>query len=222
MSLIKNEPLVRALASNYEPIDRVLLDIKSLKLIMINVNKISEKIKTLRKIQNLRQSELAEKIGISHRHYQTIESGKADFKISFLVKLSEAMNVPSCYFIYPAEQRLSKVGINCHSEILDILALPLMIVTPEGSVIYQNKSLISLFSKKIETIFDLGLDIKTQSIINTFISSPQRENQVTVNTTIFRNKMEAFPLSIEVSEIKNNQCAQSSGYLFILKQNFLF
>ncbi len=174
---------------------------------MPNTAKISEKIKFIRRIRNLKQSDMAEKMGISHRHYQTIESGDKDFKISFLAKLSEALNVPSCYFIYPVEQRLAQVGIHCHSEVLDILSYPIMIANPIGEIIYQNKSFKQIFGIDKKRVCELGLDIHHQSLVNSFLSSPSKEQAIAFNSNI--------QYRIEIKQIKQNHYASASGFIFI-------
>lgn len=67
---------------------------------------IAEKIKKARKKVNLKQSELAEKIGISEKHLSKIETGKNFPALDNFLKLVEVLNL-----------NLNDFGINISSSI---------------------------------------------------------------------------------------------------------
>lgn len=64
--------------------------------------KTCEKIKFMRQSKHLKQSEVAEKLGMSLKGYSNIECGKTDLKESRIKKIAQALNV--------TEEELSRFG----------------------------------------------------------------------------------------------------------------
>lgn len=123
------------------------------------LNIIGEKLKTLRKTNQLTQAELAEKVGIDYRNYQDIESGKTNFKIETLEKILNYFNTSvaallSHLHLPNNSSFLQKIGALDHPgsatdfagefEKWDEVALPAMATTMEGTIIYANKTFSDL------------------------------------------------------------------------------
>lgn len=64
--------------------------------------KTCEKIKFMRQSKHLKQSEVAEKLGMSLKGYSNIECGKTDLKESRIEKIAQALNV--------TEEELARFG----------------------------------------------------------------------------------------------------------------
>ena len=60
---------------------------------MLNYGEIGQKIKALRKIKNLSQEQLAEKVWISTTHMSHIETGSTKLSLPVLVDLANALEV---------------------------------------------------------------------------------------------------------------------------------
>lgn len=60
---------------------------------------IARNLKLLRKINRITQQELSSKLELNYRHYQSIEAGKVDLKLSTLERLSDHFKIPiQCFF----------------------------------------------------------------------------------------------------------------------------
>lgn len=60
---------------------------------------IAKNLKLLRKISRITQQELSTKLELNYRHYQSIEAGKVDLKLSTLERLSDYFKIPiQCFF----------------------------------------------------------------------------------------------------------------------------
>ncbi|RKD23607.1 transcriptional regulator, XRE family with cupin sensor [Caminicella sporogenes DSM 14501] len=62
------------------------------------IDKISEKIRNLRKEQNLTLKDLSEKTGLSVSFLSQVERGSSSLAITSLKKIADALNVPMSYF----------------------------------------------------------------------------------------------------------------------------
>ncbi len=66
---------------------------------MSNPEIIAKNLKLLRKISRITQQELSSKLELNYRHYQSIEAGKVDLKLSTLERLADFFGVPlQCFF----------------------------------------------------------------------------------------------------------------------------
>ena len=54
---------------------------------------LAKRIKALRLEKNMTQEELAEKMGTNHTHVVRMEKGSQDFRISSLLKISQALEI---------------------------------------------------------------------------------------------------------------------------------
>lgn len=63
------------------------------------MNKFSERLKSLRKAKNLKQTEVAVLLNVTVRHYQDIEYGKIDIPTSKLVFLADYFDVSIDYLV---------------------------------------------------------------------------------------------------------------------------
>jgi transcriptional regulator with XRE-family HTH domain len=63
---------------------------------------IAEKLKKLRNLQGLKQTEVAEATGIAHRYYQDIEGGRVNMTLKTLMRLANQFKV-----------RLSEIVADC-------------------------------------------------------------------------------------------------------------
>lgn len=69
---------------------------------MSNAEIIAKNLKLLRKIHRITQQDLSSKLELNYRHYQSIEAGKVDLKLSTLERLAEFFGVPLQCFFGPA------------------------------------------------------------------------------------------------------------------------
>ena len=70
----------------------------------MNYYEIGQRIRKIRKAQNLSQEELAEKIGISTTHMSHIETGNTKLSLQVLVSLSEALEVRTDDLIFGSKK----------------------------------------------------------------------------------------------------------------------
>ncbi len=92
-------------------------------------------------------------MGVSHRYFQEIESGRTDIKLSTLQKMAEKLDKPTCYFLNsPQNNPLTELGINCAREVLDILHVGVQLCDLNGRITYSNlfhRKMLGLTSQKI-------------------------------------------------------------------------
>ncbi len=69
---------------------------------MSNAEIIAKNLKLLRKINRITQQELSSKLELNYRHYQSIEAGKVDLKLSTLERLADFFGIPLQCFFGPA------------------------------------------------------------------------------------------------------------------------
>lgn len=69
---------------------------------MSNAEIIAKNLKLLRKIHRVTQQELSSKLELNYRHYQSIEAGKVDLKLSTLERLADFFGIPLQCFFGPA------------------------------------------------------------------------------------------------------------------------
>lgn len=72
-------------------------------LTILDYEKIGGRVRKLRKLHNLSQEELAEKIGISTTHMSHIETGNTKLSLSVLVDLTIALNVQAECLLFDRE-----------------------------------------------------------------------------------------------------------------------
>ena len=58
-----------------------------------------ERLKQARKENNLTQTELAEKLGITQKSYQRMETGTHDLKMSTIIQLCKALHISSDWLL---------------------------------------------------------------------------------------------------------------------------
>lgn len=68
------------------------------------INEISQKIKTLRKQQNMTLKDLSEKSGFSVSFLSQVENGTSSLAIMSLKKIADALSVPMIYFFQEHEE----------------------------------------------------------------------------------------------------------------------
>ena len=69
---------------------------------MSNAAVIAKNLKLLRKINKITQQDLSSKLDLNYRHYQSIEAGRVDLKLSTLERLAEYFGIPLQCFFGPA------------------------------------------------------------------------------------------------------------------------
>jgi len=129
----------------------------------INMNKyISNQIKSIRKSKSLNQSEMAEKLKISHRYYQKIESGRIDLKISLIQRISGCLNIDPCSLFTDNSPQL----------ILENLHLGFVFQNIQGQLTYINKFMRDLWnaqninlSQNIHYPWDFARDEEQKNIL---------------------------------------------------------
>ena len=69
---------------------------------MLDYYVIGQKIRKIRKAQNISQEQLAEKIGISTTHMSHIETGNTKLSLAVFVDIATALNVSTDDLLFPA------------------------------------------------------------------------------------------------------------------------
>jgi transcriptional regulator with XRE-family HTH domain len=187
---------------------------------MLKIGFISEKIKTIRRQRNVKQTELADAIGISHRHLQTIESGTSDFKVSFLEKISNALEVPACYLLHNESPQLSKAGIFCKGELIHRIPMGVHVTSTKGEILFTNGYLESRLqiptSNETNYYHQLFSQEILQERIKNLLKTPKlAEGQVFFGEVKLIDKS-SVPVRIECANYQRSDAADSvAGFIFL-------
>ncbi|MDR3608382.1 MAG: helix-turn-helix domain-containing protein [Oligoflexia bacterium] len=104
-------------------------------------------VRKVRQLRRLTQAQCAAACGVGHRHFQKIEAGEVNPSLAFFQSLSNVLETRPCYFLNTdvVSSPLSRYGILCASEILDILPVAAFIATASGEILYTNKAFREFF-----------------------------------------------------------------------------
>lgn len=99
----------------------------------------AKNLKIFRSWAGISQKKLAEKSQINYRHFQNIESGRSDVKLSTSENLAENLNIPLCYLYqeHPPKEFLNS-DLFCPAELIDLLPVGVIVVNFQGQLIYTN------------------------------------------------------------------------------------
>jgi transcriptional regulator with XRE-family HTH domain len=102
--------------------------------------RIAERIKHFRSLRRKTQVSLAKDASIDYRHFQKLEAGQSDFKVSTIIKLSDALAIPPCYLLQtdPFDEVPKKESV-CANEMLSQLSLGVVAWNASGQIIFCNK-----------------------------------------------------------------------------------
>jgi transcriptional regulator with XRE-family HTH domain len=105
----------------------------------INRN-LSQRIKSLRRTQSLSQAQMAEKLQLSLRYFQKIESGHGDVKLSLLQKLSDSLGLDPHHLIAPfGEFELTTMNLHSSQNLLDLIPAGVLVQDLKGRMLFANK-----------------------------------------------------------------------------------
>lgn len=122
------------------------------------------RLKFLRKRQRMTQAQTANNLGMNYRHYQDIEAGKSDLKVSSLIKIAGFFQMPLDQLVDIGDQTTMACPLELveksFREIGNYFLAPLALRDMNGKVITANKAALALGkfeAKDVEgvSIFDL-------------------------------------------------------------------
>ncbi len=113
--------------------------------------RIADRIKHFRSMRRKTQVSLAKDASIDYRHFQKLEAGQSDFKVSTILKLSNALAIPPCYLLQtdPFGETLKKQSV-CANEMLSHLSLGVVAWNLTGNVIFCNEIFASILNMENE------------------------------------------------------------------------
>lgn len=104
-----------------------------------NNKQFAERLKSLRKIKGITQSELSQKARLDYRHYQDIESGKVNISIDTIKCIAAALSVKNCYLLnFEKNTTFNSMNILCPADLLGKLSSCVQICDMGGNVLYDN------------------------------------------------------------------------------------
>lgn len=135
---------------------------------------IAERIKYFRSLRRKTQVSLASEASIDYRHFQKLEAGQSDFKISTVFKLSKALAIPPCFLLQldPFEALPEKYHV-CPTGLLNQLEVGVVAWDHEGKLLFCNKQFCDLIHIPTE-----DEAIKTVNMNSLFVLEPSNERQV--------------------------------------------
>ncbi len=97
-------------------------------------------IQKLRKQKKMTQAQLAEAAQLNYRHYQNVEYSKTDLKISTAEDIARALKIPVHFLLNKkADLKVLNFGIECYSDLLDLLPVGVCLINLEGRIDYTNR-----------------------------------------------------------------------------------
>ena len=146
------------------------------------------KIKSLRRSAQITQSMMAERLGLSVRYLQKMESGKIDFKLSFLNRFSKIFDIPLKYMCPIEDQDFDLFSA------LDGMQVGIQVADKNGRILYVNQlcSKMQGYSRqemcKKFCVWDLASTQKEQDSLKKYIrylvkDKPEPTPYVAVNKT---------------------------------------
>ncbi len=119
--------------------------IRHLKSSIALLKKTGDRLRAKRKKRKLSQLEVSKRIQLSHRHYQKIEAGSIDLKLTTLYALSNAIGFPGCALLHGiGESDNSKQNLeDCPQQIIDEVPVGIFLCDLKGKMIYRNRILES-------------------------------------------------------------------------------
>lgn len=79
------------------------------------MQEINEKIKQLRKMKNLSQEAIAEKLGMNTNSYAKLERGETDLEVSQLEKIAQLFNMNAADFFQNEKHIVCLINENCQN-----------------------------------------------------------------------------------------------------------
>ncbi len=121
---------------------------------------IADRIKYFRALRRKTQVSLANEASIDYRHFQKLEAGQSDFKMSTIFKLSEALAIPACYLLHldPFENSPKQDHL-CPTDTLNQLQVGLVAWDQAGKIVFCNKQFSALIGMTSEIEVMKGLSI---------------------------------------------------------------
>lgn len=169
------------------------------------VETIASRIKFFRKSRSIIQRTLAEKMNLSLRHFQKIESAAVDIKASTLESLAKQFAVPACYLARNPQMGESTHGLPCLVEILDLLHVGIQINDKAGRVLYANHTHLDMHGlspadlDKGFYIWDFLFDSNEKSSLQSTLSELVK-NQPAPTTYFAKNRTKTgdlLPVKVE-------------------------
>lgn len=161
----------------------------------MEIKLLGEKIKYFRKSNNIKQSDLSNKLGISRTALSYYESGKYEPNIFTLLKLSKVMNCSINYLIddsIEVDNLLVQVNLekdSFHQNIKkDITKSTIQLLEKERKT---YKSMLSTLPNKIKEIDDLISLLKSKNENNTKSTKLEVANEVAPNIVDLEEKRES-------------------------------
>lgn len=113
--------------------------------------RIADRIKHFRSMRRKTQVNLAKDASIDYRHFQKLEAGQSDFKVSTILKLSDALAIPPCYLLQtdPFEETAKKEGV-CANEMLSQLTVGVVAWSLAGQILFCNKKFADILGMESE------------------------------------------------------------------------
>lgn len=120
--------------------------------------KISEKVKILREVFNLTQSQLADILGMKQSQYSLVENGKQSLPLSKLDLLYEKLGVSPAWMImtgdFPADKESitgltgARIQTSGDSDAIEAIKLQAKVISEQQETIKAQQQTISFFTKK--------------------------------------------------------------------------
>ena len=114
--------------------------------------RVADRIKHYRSMRRKTQVNLAKEASIDYRHFQKLEAGQSDFKVSTILKLSEALAIPPCYLLQtdPYEIEGKKSDEMCASQMLGQLTLGVVGWNLNGNIMFCNSKFAGILEMENE------------------------------------------------------------------------
>lgn len=177
---------------------------------------IADRIKYFRSLRRKTQVNLAQEACIDYRHFQKLEAGQSDFKVSTIFKLSQALQIPACHLLQldPFEA-LDPKWRSCANNVLAQLEVSLVAIDMKGKLVYCNNNFAKLMGFPTEN------DVLQNWDINKFIpnqDSVLKINEYSANVREGKIKSDYFRTHLRVpsGDLKQvfvmwNQCTSLKG-----------
>jgi transcriptional regulator with XRE-family HTH domain len=102
---------------------------------------IANRIKQLRKIKKITQAEIAKKIGISTRYYQSLESGVRELKLGTIHRIAKILHISPAIFLKSEEifQLSAVLKLESSFQVFQFFNVAIGFTDTNGQFLYQNK-----------------------------------------------------------------------------------
>jgi len=119
---------------------------------------IADRIKYFRSLRKKTQVNLANEASIDYRHFQKLEAGQSDFKISTIFKLSNALSIPACHLLQ-FDPFIKDQEHACPNSIVNQLGIGLVAVDKSSRIVYCNRHVAELLGMSSEAEVMQGCDV---------------------------------------------------------------